>query len=49
MKFTKEKKSNEEIVQTLDVELNEEQLDTVSGGVTEGIVDGCTSGPKGSN
>ena len=32
MKPTKEQKSNEEIIQTVDVELNEEQLEVVAGG-----------------
>jgi len=33
MKNLKEQKPNEEVVQAVDVELNEEQLDVVSGGV----------------
>ena len=35
MKPTKEQKPNEEIIQTVDVELNEDQLETVSGGSTD--------------
>ena len=35
MKLTKEQKSNEEVVPAVDVELNEEQLETVSGGSTD--------------
>jgi hypothetical protein len=33
MKLTKEQKANEETVQSVDVELNEEQLEVVAGGV----------------
>ena len=32
MKLTKEQKANEAVVPTVDVELNEEQLETVAGG-----------------
>lgn len=43
MKLTKEQKSNVEIVPSVDVELNEEQLDIVSGGVMDdGSGNGCT-------
>ena len=35
MKLTKEQKSNEEVVPAVDVELNKEQLDVVSGGCWE--------------
>ena len=48
MKLLKEQKPNENIVETVDVELNEEQLEAMAGGVTDGIVDGCTGSPKGS-
>lgn len=34
MKLTKEQKANEETVQSVDVELNEEQLEVVAGGTT---------------
>ena len=37
MKPTKEQKPNEEIIQTVDVELNEEQLEAVSGGSTDPV------------
>lgn len=43
MKLTKEQKSNEEIVQSVDVELNEEQLELVAGGIVDdGSGGGCT-------
>ena len=45
MKPTKEQKSNEEIIQTVDVELNEEQLETLAGGIVDrGDGTGCTGG-----
>jgi len=33
MEITKEQKENEETVQSIDVELNEEQLEVVAGGI----------------
>jgi hypothetical protein len=31
---------------SLDLELDDNQLDAISGGVNDGIVDGCIGGPK---
>ena len=43
MEFSQEQKSYAEIVPSVDVELNEEQLDIVSGGVMDdGSGNGCT-------
>lgn len=43
MEFTKEQKSNKEIVPAVDVELNDKQLELVAGGVWGGIDGGgCT-------
>ncbi len=41
MKNLKEQKPDVENVQAVDVELNEEQLDVVSGGVIDGSNGGC--------
>ena len=45
MKNLKEQKPDAEIVQAVDVELNEAQLDVVSGGVWDGIDGGGCTGP----
>jgi hypothetical protein len=46
MKNLKEQKPNAEVVQAVDVELNEEQLDVVAGGIVDrGDGTGCTGGP----
>ena len=43
MEFSQEQKTYAEIVPSVDVELNEEQLDIVSGGVMDdGSGNGCT-------
>jgi hypothetical protein len=41
MKTLKEQTPNAEVVQAVDVELNQEQLDVVAGGVIDGSGGGC--------
>jgi hypothetical protein len=45
MKFTKEQKPKAETVSAVDVELNDEQLETLAGGIVDrGDGIGCTGG-----